>query len=368
MNATEEKKTCRDCLSELPISEFYRFSPTVTTSRCKKCYCANLRAVRRKKKWGDQEPPPRGVSAEARKKISIKLKEWYAQNPLSHPWKKANRKHNHSVPCEKFKEILRADGIAFVEEYQPMSEGRFFSLDIAFPDKKVAIEINGTQHYEKDGALKPYFQERHDILERDGWKIYEIFYRVCYKPEKVRDVIAKALSSDVKVEFDYASYTPRKKNLCECGTEKSNGAKKCRKCATSDREIVRKKMNVTDEEFAFLLKNNSYSQISRMFGISLKGIKNAAIRAGLQKDTSAKRAFCKCGNETFGTNKRLCPACSEDRKNKFFRTESQVKEALLNSKSVRGAAKKVGLLISAFRTIMRKYGLTKNDVGLPSKV
>lgn len=30
-------------------------------------------------------------------------------------------------------------------------DDRSFSLDIAFPEKKIGIEVNGNQHYERNG-------------------------------------------------------------------------------------------------------------------------------------------------------------------------------------------------------------------------
>ena len=29
-----------------------------------------------------------------------------------------------------------------------LNDGRFFSIDIAFPDEKIGIEVNGNQHYD----------------------------------------------------------------------------------------------------------------------------------------------------------------------------------------------------------------------------
>lgn len=45
---------------------------------------------------------------------------------------------------ENFKQYLRSKNIDFVEEYCPYPNERLFSLDIAWPDEKIAIEINGS--------------------------------------------------------------------------------------------------------------------------------------------------------------------------------------------------------------------------------
>lgn len=110
--------------------------------------------------------------------MSIIRKKWLAENPDKHPWK--NKKHNYSKPCEYVKKILNENNISFIEEYDPKIKGHYFSLDIAFPDIKFAIEVNGNQHYNKDGNLAEYYLNRHNILEENGWKILELHYSKCY--------------------------------------------------------------------------------------------------------------------------------------------------------------------------------------------
>lgn len=97
-----------------------------------------------------------------------------------------------SIPCEKFKEKLRSLNISFISELSPLlHKGRFFALDIAFPKKKIAIEINGKQHYEKDGTLKPYYQNRHDLIEKEGWIIYEVPSQEVFKKGFIRQFLKK---------------------------------------------------------------------------------------------------------------------------------------------------------------------------------
>ena len=76
-----------------------------------------------------------------RQNISLKLREYYKKNPDKHPWR--NNEKFKSVPCEKLKDWLRSKNINFVEEFQPQIKNRNFSIDIAFPDKLVGLEING---------------------------------------------------------------------------------------------------------------------------------------------------------------------------------------------------------------------------------
>ena len=42
--------------------------------------------------------------------------------------------------------------------------------------KKIAFEINGNQHYDLEGKLKEYYQERHNYFKERGWILIEIPY------------------------------------------------------------------------------------------------------------------------------------------------------------------------------------------------
>ena len=125
----------------------------------------------RAQQWGLKSKHIRTMSPKERAVLSEKRKKYLLENPDKHPWKTSNRKK--SVPCEKVKSFLIKNNIRFMEEFSPC-EDYSYSIDIAFPDRMVAIEINGNQHYERDGRLKPYYQERHDRIESLGWKLYEI--------------------------------------------------------------------------------------------------------------------------------------------------------------------------------------------------
>ena len=117
------------------------------------------------------------VSEETRKKLSESLKKYFAENKDKHPWKTS--KKFISAPCEFLKNELRQRNIQFVEEYTPFDDYAY-AIDIAWPDIKVGIEINGNQHYNDDFTLKEYYQKRHNIFEERGWKLFEIYYKHVY--------------------------------------------------------------------------------------------------------------------------------------------------------------------------------------------
>ena len=153
---------------------------------------------------------------ENRLKTSNAGKHYLKNNPEKHPWKRHDK--YISKPCETLKQYLRNKDIKFIEEWQPL-EDRFFSIDIAFPDIKLGIEVNGNQHYNRDGTLAPYYQERHDLIEAAGWKLIELHYTSCYVAEVIDTVI------DIKEQPDYSEYFRAKE-------EKSNSRKRKTKSPT----------------------------------------------------------------------------------------------------------------------------------------
>lgn len=138
-----------------------------------------------------------------KRKISSSMKKYLNENPSLHVWKR-NSKFK-SKPSEILKQYLTKMSVSFVEEWQP-SDHRYFSIDIAFPDKKIGIEINGNQHYNRDGTLTDYYQQRHDFITNLGWKLYEIHYSSCFYPEDVFKNI------DIGNQPDYSEYFNLKQN------------------------------------------------------------------------------------------------------------------------------------------------------------
>ncbi len=127
-------------------------------------------------------------SEESKDKIRQSRLKQLTENPDNPSWKSLNKKY--SIPCEKVKEFLKSQNIDFIEEFRPLLHlNRFFSLDIAFIDKKVAIEINGNQHYDTNGDLKPYYQNRHDLIESEGWIIHEVKYNKAFDLDYILSLV-----------------------------------------------------------------------------------------------------------------------------------------------------------------------------------
>ena len=116
------------------------------------------------------------LSEEHKQKIRTGLQKWkefHREEFLAYSRSK-------SKCCENFKQYLKNNNIDFVEEYCPYPSERLYSLDIAWPDEKIAIEINGSQHYDNEGNLNEYTLTKQKFFENHGWKIIQIYYRWCY--------------------------------------------------------------------------------------------------------------------------------------------------------------------------------------------
>lgn len=150
---------------------------------------------------------------EEKKMLSEKRKKFLKENPDKHPWKKSSK--FVSMPCERLKKILMSN-YSFVEEYTDERWHRNYSLDIAFLDKKLAIEINGNQHYDSNGELNKYYQERHDFLKSNGWIVLEIHYSWCYKDDKINEILnAIENCSEISLEEHKLLFSNRRKTKQE---------------------------------------------------------------------------------------------------------------------------------------------------------
>lgn len=131
------------------------------------------------------------LTPEQRKKISEQRKAYIKANPGKGNWTNYGKK-SESYAEAMFKKALIQCGVSVVQYYIPPESDRCFELDFAIPDKKVAFEVNGNQHYE-NGVLKPYYQNRHNHFNDLGWTVHEIQYYEALKLERAVKVIEKAM-------------------------------------------------------------------------------------------------------------------------------------------------------------------------------
>ena len=209
---------------------------------------------------------------ESKKRISIARKEFLSKNPDKHPWKLSSK--FISKPCENFKKVINNIGIFYIEEMNVSNE-RNFSIDIAFPQYKIGIEINGNQHYNNDGTLKEYYKDRNIYITKLGWKLYEIHYSVCFDNNIILKIFKNILSGvETIYDFDYEEYLINKLKLkdvkiCSCGNKIKRLSKKCVKCASIDSSLKRRKVErPTYIELLKIVYEIGYSATGRKYGVS----------------------------------------------------------------------------------------------------
>ena len=184
------------------------------------------------------KPTPHRHTDAEKKVLSIKRKQYLKENPDKHPWRNNNK--FKSEPCEKLKGWLDSKNIPYIPEYAEHGVGdRNFSIDVAMPDKMIALEVNGNQHYNRDGTLKDYYKEREELLESVGWKVYQIHYSMCFKIDKLENILLNLTTSPVKANFDYKSYVKFAKiyKCLDCQIEIKRGNLRCDMCRNKNKII-----------------------------------------------------------------------------------------------------------------------------------
>lgn len=210
---------------------------------------------------------------ETKEKLSLIRKEYCKNNPDKHYWKSSNR--SISRPCENFKRVIEEIGLVYIPE-MTISDERFFSIDIALPQYKIGIEINGNQHYESNGCLKEYYQKRHDYISSLGWKLYELHYSLCFNDDFIKSTLNKIVNNiDITYDFDYELYlldklNRNKQNSCQCGRKINKNSKNCVYCTNKTKRKVERP---TYEILKIDVENFGYSGTGRKYGVTGNCIK-----------------------------------------------------------------------------------------------
>jgi very-short-patch-repair endonuclease len=160
---------CIVCGKDCVIYSGITFQRTCGSIECKK--------QRRYKYWTEEK----------RKKHSIIM----SQSIKNNNWKRSYR-GNESEPEKKFRKIIEKYNLSVYQFYKDAEFERLFEIDFAIPSLKIGFEINGNQHYDKNGNLTNYYQKRHDIIESKEWKLIEIHYLKCYDEKYIKDIIQKS--------------------------------------------------------------------------------------------------------------------------------------------------------------------------------
>lgn len=119
---------------------------------------------------------------ETKRKMSESMKKAHAQGRA---WNIGQSRWNNkpSYPEEWFMKMLKNEfGLEEGKDYKREYSFHRFSLDFAWPDKKLCIEIDGKQHLLEEQRKRD--NEKDKLLKEEGWKIFRIDWRDCYNVPK----------------------------------------------------------------------------------------------------------------------------------------------------------------------------------------
>lgn len=213
---------------------------------------------------------------ETKEKISKIRRKWLEENKDKHVWKRHDK--FISKPCEYLKDKLIENGITFLPEYtlDPETTDNYknYAIDIAFPNVKIGLEVNGNQHYNADNTLKKYYQEKNDYFIKNGWTIYQIYYIKVYNKLFVNDLIQKLKNNYDIGNVDYSFYIRKKKEYF-CKTCGENKVKKkdvdCLNCSRFKRRKVKNRPN--RDELNKLVDDYGMEYVGRKFGVTGAAVK-----------------------------------------------------------------------------------------------
>lgn len=111
----------------------------------------------------------RRVTEETKKKISASMKKAHAEG-RAHNIGSCRWNNEPSYPEQWFMKVLKNE-FGFEKDKDYITELSFhrFSLDFAFPNEKICIEIDGEQH-ERFQEQKNRDIEKDKLLKEEGWK------------------------------------------------------------------------------------------------------------------------------------------------------------------------------------------------------
>jgi len=204
------------------------------------------------------------LSEEAKNKIRKARLEWMKEHPEQTAW----RTKNMSYPEKCFKKILEDNGLD--KKYLIYREFSVFPyfIDYAFVNEKLAVEIDGSQHLEKNRKEKDKAKDK--LLIENGWRILRITAtEVMHNKEYVINVLLGMLGKqDITYEKVGILKAPKTREKAVRGEDGLTD--KQRKNAYNSRKV---KERPSKEDLWKLVSKKSFTEIGKIFNVSGASIK-----------------------------------------------------------------------------------------------
>lgn len=143
--------------------------------RCDKTQHENMcksnpnRIIKAKRKLASNGWLGKKHSEVTKNKISESRTRYLIENPDKVPYVLNHYSKGESYPEKYFREFLEQSGVQFESEYRIS----IYRLDFAIIGNKIAIEIDGEQHYTDDRIIKSNIK-RDEFLDSLGWTTIRI--------------------------------------------------------------------------------------------------------------------------------------------------------------------------------------------------
>jgi very-short-patch-repair endonuclease len=209
---------------------------------------------------------------ETKDKISKIRKEYLEKNPNKVPYL-LNHSSKESYPEKYFTEVFEKEKIEVVKKHRV----KLYELDFCILDKKIDIEIDGTQHY-YDKKIVESDKKRTKFLEDNGWDVIRIDWRKYQKLDKLnKELFIKNLKNyinELSINKPIITIMQKKSNvvesLCICGKPKKLKSKNCNKCrGINDRKVNRP----SHEQLLQEIKELGYCGTGKKYGVSDNAIR-----------------------------------------------------------------------------------------------
>ena len=212
---------------------------------------------------------PRNHTEESKKKISESRKKYLIKNPDKVPYLLNHSSKGESYPEKYFDKIFKNKF-----EYKRYLPINLYHIDIAVINKKIAIEIDGDQHY-LDNKIIESDKRKNKFLIEDGWDIIRIKWSDYQKMNRFEK--ENYISQLIKYIYNLINTKPEiifkeKINYCECGKQIYKASKMCLRCkALKQKRKVENRPSI--DELKIMIKNSSLESVGRKYGVSGNTIK-----------------------------------------------------------------------------------------------